>query len=265
MPNTSSKFGLRRNFARRALSYDRHAGVQRYMAQVLLSLSQTAVGQARAILEIGCGTGYLTLKLRELNRVAFLVALDLDLTLVTKARERLGRHNHTAWLVADGENLAGGSFDLIISNSTFQWFSQPRETLRSYFHRLAPAGFLAFATLGPATFHELVTSLTAIPGLPPNNRPDIPAVRFLGQPHWAVLLQETGFSLLRQERCLHTVTFPTVWDFLKSLQATGATNPDPRPFSPRLLKNLVSAYHTHFAHAAGIPVTYEIIWTLARK
>ena len=59
------KQSIRRNFARRAGSYDRHAGVQRLMALGLLARVQEALPQARRVLEIGCGTGYLTSLLRQ--------------------------------------------------------------------------------------------------------------------------------------------------------------------------------------------------------
>jgi ubiquinone/menaquinone biosynthesis C-methylase UbiE len=61
------KQGIRRNFARRARSYDRHAGMQRLMAQRLMGIAGGSVARARRILEIGCGTGYLTGLLRQAN------------------------------------------------------------------------------------------------------------------------------------------------------------------------------------------------------
>ena len=84
------KQGIRRNFARRARSYDRHAGMQRLMAHGLVAAVGERLARARRILEIGCGTGYLTSLLRQANGEARLVALDLDAALVAAARRRLG-------------------------------------------------------------------------------------------------------------------------------------------------------------------------------
>jgi len=53
--------------------------------------------------------------------------------------------------------------------------------------------------------------------------------------------------------------------FLKSLQATGATNPQPRPFSPRLLRAMIQAYQEGYGEGGVIPVSYELIWAVARK
>jgi hypothetical protein len=62
-----------------------------------------------------------------------------------------------------------------------------------------------------------------------------------------------------------TAAFPSVGQFLKDLQATGATNPRPRPFSSRLYKTMISLYRAGYGNNGSIPVTYEIIWALAQK
>ncbi len=230
------KQGIRRNFARRARSYDRHAGMQRLMAQSLVAVVGERLAQARRILEIGCGTGYLTSLLRQANGEARLVALDLDAALVAAARRRLGPGAGVAWLVADGEAPIRGSYDLIIANATFQWFTHPEETLAAYYRNLAPGGVLAFSTLGPQTFQELAEALNRaarslnLPATPP-----IPAQGFGDRETWSHRLYRAGFPQVRLAREMVTATFPSVKEFLKALQATGATNPRPCPLSPRLL------------------------------
>ncbi|MDP3183272.1 MAG: methyltransferase domain-containing protein [Desulfobaccales bacterium] len=260
------KQGIRRNFARRAASYDRHAGTQRLMAQRLMALTEDFVPRVARILEIGCGTGCLTWQLRQANTAAQVVALDLDVALVAAARRRLGPDSGVAWLVADGETWARGCFDLIMANAVFQWLTRPAATLAVYFKSLAPGGVLAFSTLGPQTFKELGASLRqAANGLNFKVIPEIPAQGFLDKQSWAGLLSQAGFHKTRLTQELITVTFPTVRDFLKSLQATGATNPQPRAFAPRLFKALMAAYESGFGYNGFIPVTYEIICAIARK
>jgi malonyl-CoA O-methyltransferase len=261
-----TKHGIRRNFARRAATYDGHAQVQRFMAAELLRRCGAAASQARSILEIGCGTGYLTKGLRGLNQGARLVAVDLDVTLIREARRKLAGDRRTAWLVADGEDLVRGSFDLIISNSTFQWFSEPGETLKRYWQRLTPGGCLAFAAVGPKTFQELAASLkNAAQEVSLKNSPEIAAERFLGEADWRRLLMEAGFGEVQVQKELLSVDFPSVRAFLDSLQATGATNPEPRPLSPRLLRVMMDAYKAGFAVNGAVPATYEVIWALGRK
>jgi malonyl-CoA O-methyltransferase len=260
------KQGIRRNFARRAQSYDRYAGMQRRMAHGLVAAVGEALARAGRILEIGCGTGYLTGLIRQANREARLVALDLDAALVTAARRRLGPEAGVAWLVADGEAPLRGEYDLIIANATFQWFTQPGETMAALYRNLAPGGVLAFSTLGPQTFQELAESLNQagrslnLPALPP-----IPAQGFGDQETWSDRIYQAGFPQVRLAREMAIATFPSVKEFLQALRATGATNPRPSPFSPRLLRALMAAYQTDYGRDGAIPVSYEMIWAVAQK
>jgi malonyl-CoA O-methyltransferase len=260
------KRGIRRNFARRVASYDQHAAAQRFMARRLLALAAAAAPRPGRILEVGCGTGHLTARLRREHPGAGLTALDLAPALVAAARERLGPNEGVAWVVADAETWSRGAFDLIISNAAFQWLTSPGEALAAYFQCLNPGGVLAFSTLGPLTFRELSASLReAEARLGARRVPEIPAQKFLTREGWAALLGAAGFSQVSLERRLITAAYPTVRQFLKSLQATGATNPDPRPFSSRLLKAMTAAYEEGFRHNGAVPVTYEIIWAVARR
>ena len=260
------KQSIRRNFARRAASYDHHAGVQRLMARNLLARVQKEMPSPPRILEIGCGTGYLTALLRQVYPQAQLVALDLDPALIDQARRRLGPDSKVSWLVADGEAFFRGGFDLIISNATFQWFTHPRTTLESQAQTLAPGGCLAFSTLGPRTFRELDASLIqAAAALNVPRMPEIPARNFNTLKKWEYFLDQAGFTRVQSTREILEAHFPNVPEFLKAIKALGATNPQPRAFSPRLLNALIRAYESRFRQNGSIPVTYEIIWALARK
>jgi len=236
------------------------------MADELVRRCEAAVVQARSILEIGCGTGYLTALLRQGNSGAELVALDLDDALIDRARGRLGPDSQVSWLVADGEAWSQGGFDLIVSNATFQWFTHPEGTLQAYFQALNPEGCLAFSTLGPQTFGELDASLSqAATSVNLKSVPGIAARRFLDSRNWEELLSLAGFSQVQLTGKLLQAHFPTAPEFLQALKATGATNPQPRPFSPRLFAALIQAYEARFRQNGSIPVTYEVIWAVARK
>jgi malonyl-CoA O-methyltransferase len=259
------KQGIKRNFARRARSYDRYACVQRLMARGLVAVVGGNMSAARRILEIGCGTGYLTRLLRRTNRQAHLTSLDLDTALVATARRRLGPEAAVDWLVADGEVPLRGEYDLIIANATFQWFTRPGETLAAYHRVLAPGGLLAFSTLGPATFQELAGAIgRAAQSLNLPETPTIPAQGFGDQETWSDLLARAGFHQPRLFKEMLSITFPSVREFFKALQATGATNPRPRAFSPRLLNTVIAAYETGYGKGGVIPVSYEMIWAMAQ-
>lgn len=236
------------------------------MAWELLAQTAPIVNKAHHILEVGCGTGYLTAALRRLNPHANLLALDLDAALLARARRRLPPDPHLAWVVADGELPPSRDVNLIISNSTFQWFTHPETTISLYFQSLKKCGCLAFSTLGPGTFGELAAALRQAGNLLNINRiPSIPASAFLTATDWARILQQAGFPAIHLQRLPLSLAFPTVPDFLQSLQATGATNPQPRPFSAKLYKTMVAAYQDLFRQNGAITVTYEVILAVAGK
>jgi len=260
------KQAIQRNFRRRGATYDRHARIQQWMAAELLRGCQEGVRRAGRILEVGCGTGYLTELIRQENPHATLIALDLEVSLLQQARSRVGRDLGGHYVAADGEAFFGGSYDLIVSNSVFQWFTRPEETLREYYRMLRPGGSLAFAILGPATFQELAASFQMAAGsLPLAESPELAAVSFSGAQTWKRFLVEAGFQEVRLQREVHTETHPTVQDFLHALQATGATNPAPQPLSPRLFRHMAATYQRSFGRNGAIPVTYEVIWAFAQK
>lgn len=266
-----NKRRLGRNFSRQAWRYDRYARVQRYMAERLLSYLQAVDRPWRRILEIGCGTGYLTRLLRQAFPEAHLTAIDLALPAIREARQQLGSIPRLAWVVADGEQPLRGYFDLITSNSVFQWFMQPVPTCQHYWECLNPGGWLIFATLGPDTFQELAVSLDrAARQLTPkgggvNAIPPIPASGFAGAADWQQVLVQTGFASVSIQRQLIIEAYPTVMDFLKAIQAIGATNPSPSRISRGLLVEMMAQYESAYRVNGAIPVTYELLWARARK
>lgn len=262
----NQKQAIQRNFSRRGSTYDRYARVQPWMAAELLRGCREPLVKARSILEVGCGTGYLTELLRQANPTATLIALDLDLSLLKIARMRLAMDTDIHFVAADGEAFSGGSYDLIIANSVFQWFARPQETLQEYYHLLRPGGCLAFSTLGPATFRELDIALRQAAGnLAWPESPEVVALSFSGQEKWQRFLDQAGFLEVSVQREEYTEIHPTVQDFLRALQGTGATNPAPRPLSPRLFRQMAAIYHQAFEVDGSIPVTYEVIWAFAKK
>jgi trans-aconitate 2-methyltransferase len=94
-------------------------------------------GDERA-LDVGCGTGRLTLELiRRLPRGS-VVALDYSDAMVTQARARLERI-----VRADAAALPFASrFDLVFSTATFHWVSDHGRLFASLFTALAPGGRL---------------------------------------------------------------------------------------------------------------------------
>jgi malonyl-CoA O-methyltransferase len=260
------KHRLGLNFGRHAAHYDRYALVQRRLADQLLHTVQQHPNNFSHILEIGCGTGYLTGLLRQAFPEAHITALDLAPANVQTAQARLAAVDGIEWLVADGEQTAPGRFDLIIASSVFQWFSQPRNACQLYWEHLNPGGLLAFTSLGPVTFRELAASFTQagarFPGLIP---PEIPAQRFASSQDWRDFLQQAGFRDISWQEELWLEGYADPWAFLKAVRGMGATSTRPVFMPRRLLAAVVDHYETYFRRNGTIQVTYEVIIMRGKK
>ena len=181
------KFHVRR-FDRAAETYATHAGMQARMAEELLGLLERAAPNpglgkpAKNILEMGCGTGGLTLRLRGRFPGGNLLVSDAAPRMLEAARHALesSRPNSPAarkrvkagiggippgeaWALFDAEEAeeipylvaSRAPFDLAASNALAQWFPDLESHFRLVESLLAPGGrYLASAFLD-GNFPEL--------------------------------------------------------------------------------------------------------------
>ncbi len=266
IPESVDKIRLGHNFGRQAARYDQFAVVQRRLAEELVDSLAKSGQPFDRILEIGCGTGYLTGLLRRAFPQARITALDLAPAALQAAQARLAGAGGIAWLVADGEQEVPGRYDLITSSSVFQWFSRPDLACRRYYQALTPGGVLAFATLGPLTFQELAQSFAQAgrfwPGLAV---PDIPARHFASGQDWQEFLEKTGFEDISRRQEVWPEVYPDLWAFLRAVRGMGATSSRPQFLPRRLLATMADHYYGNFSQAGGIRVTYEVMWLQGRK
>nr|WP_283094755.1 malonyl-ACP O-methyltransferase BioC [Paenibacillus sp. ATY16] len=274
------KTGIGRQFSRSANgSYDVHARVQRNMAKLLASsLKQwTKKGDKDelSILEIGCGTGKLTELLKREWPNASIIAIDMAPAMIKAAEERIGlgsTNSRIHFLLGDAElwaaNAPASSFDLVISNACFQWFSDPKRTLEHLERLLRADGLLAFATFGPNTFHELHTSFDeAYQAL--GTEPQRHGLSFLSADQWREYLIEAGFSAIRQEPMAWSEKYPSVRDFLYSVKAQGASASEAAQYGRNVSRHLFSAmykaYENRFSVPGGVKATYDVLFVKASK
>lgn len=122
---------IKEGFSKVALTYDSYAQVQREAGQILIEKIKNK--KFYNILEIGCGTGIYTLLLSEYFPDAKIFAIDFSPKMLQVASKKIKSKN-IKFLLLDGENIGEflhksfdsastkAGFDLITSNSVFQWF-----------------------------------------------------------------------------------------------------------------------------------------------
>lgn len=250
------KAAVASRFNRSAETYDDNCRVQRLMADRLVAALEGA-GEPARILELGCGTGYLTGLLASRFPQAEIMALDFAGRMVGLARDRV-RGRLVQFEVADAEttDFQPERYDLIVSNATVQWFATPGETLSRLAAALRPGASMLHSTFGPATFAELRSVLQdggrLAGGLP---------LRPAGE--WASMVSGAGLRPYASTAESVTLTYPSAAGFLGELHGTGATwRPNGSgggPLTPGMLRAALARYDAKFGSPGGVPATYELL------
>jgi malonyl-CoA O-methyltransferase len=239
----------------RAEDYEAHAHVQRTTALRLAGhIAQLDLPPAPRVLEIGCGTGFLSRELVRLLPGASLVLTDISEAMVGRTRAAIGDAANIRYQAMDGEHPAlPGPFDLICSSLAFQWFENLGQSVALLCDVLAPGGYLLFSTLAAGTFAEWRAAHSRA-GLAPATR-DYPSLLDLGE------TCPPGTSL-RIDAQTVTEQHLKGLNFVRGLKAIGAHTPwQPRaPLPPGALRRVLRAFDE-----SGASATYEIAHVILRK
>jgi ubiquinone/menaquinone biosynthesis C-methylase UbiE len=167
-------------------------------------LAELRAHPAPRILDVGCGTGDLTARLRRDLQPALIAGCDFSAGMLEQASART---RAVQWLQGDATRLPFDNhhFDAVVSTESFHWFPDPDLALREFHRVLSPGGRVLVALVNvrvPAT-SRLVDA----------------GSRAIGQPaHWptrgemAERVRNAGFTVDRQQRIfrLAGVILPTV-------------------------------------------------------
>jgi malonyl-CoA O-methyltransferase len=148
---------VRRAFARAAASYEQNDALQRTVQSRLLERLDYHKGAPQCVLDVGCGTGRGAAILKRRWPQARLIALDIALPMLQRARRHGGWMKPFERVCADALQLplSDRSVDVLHSNLCIQWFEDPLTLFTEFARVLKPDGFLALTTLGPDTLREL--------------------------------------------------------------------------------------------------------------
>ena len=228
--------------------------------------------EPRTALDIGCGTGYSTAKLRARYAEASIVGIDIALPMLTTARSSakpapwftrlLRRTPPQAWLCGDAEALPldAGSVDLAISNLTLQW-CDPQRVAKEVARVLKPAGLFLFTTFGPDTLKELRAAFRAADDKPHVNR-------FVDMHDIGDILVAAGFADPVMDQEIVTLTYTGLPTLLKELKGIGAHNVlggrSTGLMGRTRWQRMVTAYES-FRKDERLPATYEVVYGHAWK
>lgn len=263
------------HFSSSASTYDSHATLQREIAWQLIGWAAPRLsfpgGTPRLALDIGCGTGFLSGFLHDIIKPDTLVAIDIAGGMCARASE-LDANGTIRLVQADGECLpfAPMSFELVASSTAFQWFASLSDSLERIGRVLAPGGRLVFATLGRGTLAELKESYREAAG---RMGITLAVGRYgpplMGEAELVNALELAGLTEIETECRTKHEYFPACRDFVRSLKARGANNPNFRPMSFATERTLMSlmceTYERRFTADGRIYASYEVIFCSCRR
>jgi malonyl-CoA O-methyltransferase len=255
---------LRRAFERAAETYDAAAVVQNEVCQRMLARLDFIKQAPAAILDAGCGTGNALAPLAQRYPKARLIALDIALRMIKRARARTPRWRQLLGtaapdgLCADIQNLplAGGSCDMVWSNLVLQWCDDPEKAFAEMRRVLVPGGLLMFSTFGPDTLKELRAAYEGA-----DRR--VHVNRFIDMHDLGDMLVHCGFADPVMDMEQMTLTYSTVRDLMRDLKAIGAGNVmHGRPaglFGKGAFATVARRYET-YRRDGKLPATFEVVY-----
>ena len=133
-------------FDERAAGYEQgwRGRLHHEIADRTAALAQAASAAPRRVLDVGCGTGYLLGRLaRQWPEASELAGIDPAPSMIEAAR-RSARDDRLRFCAGEAEHLPypDGVFDLVVSTTSFDHWSDQQAGLRECARVLAPGGCL---------------------------------------------------------------------------------------------------------------------------
>lgn len=231
---------IQKRFAKNLDTYNDNAKIQKKMAERLLSFLDRK--DFNDILEIGCGTGFLTQLVNDSFNFNTYTANDIVESCEKYVKEINPKIN---FIPADIEKAVENSdkkYDLIISNAAFQWVENLESFIKLLVSKLNEGGILLFSTFGPENFREVNFVLgKTLPYYSANELQEI---------------IKDYKNIVEQE--MHVMAFKTPKDILKHIKSTGVNALEMVSWTKTDMQKFENGYNNF---CSGIPtLTYHPIY-----
>lgn len=253
------KTKIKQSFGNASQTYDSVAQLQRDVGCELLNsfLLKNLTGK---VVDLGCGTGFLTQALLPHCEKADLIALDLALPMLQTTGRKLGKTIHYVCADAEFVPFATNSIDALLSNLALQW-CLPIDKALSELHRvLNMNGELIFSTFGSRTLHELKNAWASVDD-------DAHVNEFYTAPQLQQALENTGWVNIEIKNQLYISRYDSVLDLMRELKNIGAHNVNSQRKKNFTTKKTLETMMKNYPHdnSSNIVATFEIIFVRAKK
>jgi ubiquinone/menaquinone biosynthesis C-methylase UbiE len=204
-------------------NYDRYLGPVLFDPYAADLVARLNVPENASVLELACGTGILTRRLRDrLGRSARLVASDLNEAMMGFASGKFGPEEAVEWQQADATDLpfADQSFDAVVCQFGLMFFPDKERALRETYRVLKPGGVFLFSVWDKIEINDLQhIAHTIIAKFFDDKPPDFYELPFsLHDPETITSLASTaGFKQVQVSALPLEATGPSARDVAKGL------------------------------------------------
>lgn len=240
--------------------YEEHAEVQREVADRLIASLQPwrDILPSGPIIELGCGTGFVTEGLAELYPEREIQVTDLAPEMVAHCKQKFADRGSFSFCVQDAEDppYKEPHYAMTVSGFTAQWFKDPAQTLARWLEATKPGGLLLVSFPGNESFPEWREHCKSL-GLPftGNTLPDVEEM---------VVKMSLGPAQLDYYEDTVTQTFDSARDFFRQLKKLGAgTQRQGRSLSPKELSLLID--HWDSSTDGKIQVSYHVVFLAVKR
>ena len=251
-------------FSAAAATYDAEASVQRGVARRLMAILDGTPSAAvpERILEVGCGTGFLTRLLAARYSSSMIVATDIACRMVQRAARSVVGMDQIRWLAADARTVSlRTGFDLVASSSSLHWVTPLGAAFANLRPLLGAGGRLACALMVDGTLAELHAARCRVAPAKSSQG------TLLGSDAVRRCVEEQGFRIDEMVDETIRARYDSAHGLLYSLHALGLTAGAVFSGSGHLnrleLRKLEEDYDLHYSADNGVYASYRILYLTA--
>lgn len=251
-------------FNAQAAKYERAAIAQHEIGERLFERLHYLKIQPRYVLDLGCGPGVFSGRLKKHYPKAQIIGLDLAFDMLKEAKNK--QSWRSKWALTNGDMSAmpfpTGLFDLVFANQVIHWSSSLSQLMCEINRVMNAEGCLMFSTLGPDTFQELRNAWAKIDGYAHVN-------------HY-MDMHDVGDCLLAEhfldpvvDMEILTINYPNLSKLLHALKDQGVRNINALRNAgltgKQAWRNFEQAMVASCTEQGKFPLTYEVVYGHAWK